>query len=53
MSRWRSPGHGPACRCTRVDTDDAAQRQVEVLPVQALAAYMELRTLLEVGRWSG
>jgi hypothetical protein len=36
----------------RVDTDDRAQQQVDQLPQHALAAYAELRTLLEVAPWS-
>jgi hypothetical protein len=37
----------------RVETDEHAQLQVSALPAEALAAYAELRALLEVGPWSG
>jgi len=37
----------------RVETDEQAQQQIDQLPAHALAAYAELRTLLEVGPWSG
>lgn len=37
----------------RVDTDALAEPQVAALPSHALAAYAELRALLEVDPWSG
>lgn len=37
----------------RVITDDLVQHQVDALPAEALAAFAELRTLLEVQPWSG
>jgi hypothetical protein len=37
----------------RVETDAAAQHQVDALPGYALAAYAEPRTVLEVAPWSG
>jgi hypothetical protein len=37
----------------RVEADDRTRQQIEALLVHALAAYAELRTLLEVGPWSG
>jgi hypothetical protein len=37
----------------RVETDEQAQHQIEALSAAALAAYAELRTLLEIGPWSG
>ncbi|MGD9530135.1 MAG: hypothetical protein AB7I38_11945 [Dehalococcoidia bacterium] len=36
-----------------VETDDAAQEQVAALPAHALAAYTELRVVLETSPWSG
>lgn len=36
-----------------VETDEAAKSQVEALPADALAAYAELRVLLETAPWSG
>lgn len=36
-----------------VDTDEFVQEQIDALPSHALAAYAELRTLLEVGPWTG
>lgn len=36
-----------------VETDEQAQQQIDHLPAHALAAYAELRTLLEVSPWSG
>lgn len=37
----------------RVETDELAEDQVDALPVQALNAYLELRTFLEVSPWNG
>lgn len=37
----------------RVETDAFVQHQVEALPSHALAAYADLRTVLEVSPWSG
>ncbi|MGH3830328.1 MAG: hypothetical protein ACRDRS_07710 [Pseudonocardiaceae bacterium] len=37
----------------RVDTDEQVQQQVGQLPAEVLAAYAELRILLEVKPWSG
>lgn len=36
-----------------VDTDDEAQQQVDALPADGLAAYAELRVVLETAPWSG
>jgi hypothetical protein len=36
-----------------VETDDDAQEQVAALPAHALAAYAELRVVLETSPWSG
>jgi len=36
-----------------VETDPAAQEQVAALPAHALAAYAELRIVLETSPWSG
>ena len=36
-----------------VETDAQAQQQVDALPAEALAAYAELRVLLETSPWSG
>lgn len=36
-----------------VDLDPVAERQRDALPAEAMAAYMELQTLLEVSPWSG
>lgn len=36
-----------------VVTDAPAQQQVDALPAEALAAYAELRVLLESAPWSG
>ena len=36
-----------------VETDPEAQRAVEALPARALAAYAEVRVVLEVDPWSG
>jgi hypothetical protein len=37
----------------RVETDDQAQEQVDALPAAALAAYAELRVMLETAPWEG
>ena len=37
----------------RVETDEHAQRQVDALPADALAAYAELRAMLELSPWGG
>ena len=37
----------------RVETDEQAQQQINQLPAHALAAYAELRILLEASPWSG
>jgi hypothetical protein len=37
----------------RVVTDELVQQQLDALPADALAAFAELRTLLEVHPWSG
>lgn len=37
----------------RVEADEWVQQQVDRLPAEALASYAELRTLMEVGPWSG
>lgn len=37
----------------RVVTDDEIQRHLEVLPSTALAAFAELRVLLELNPWAG
>ncbi|MDQ2708595.1 MAG: hypothetical protein M3Z25_13570, partial [Actinomycetota bacterium] len=36
-----------------VETDGPAQQQVDALPAEALAAYAELRVVLETAPWSG
>lgn len=36
-----------------VETDGEAQQQIDALPVDALAAYAELRVVLETAPWSG
>lgn len=36
-----------------VTTDDEAQQQIDALPVEALAPFAELRTMLEVAPWEG
>ena len=36
-----------------VETDSSAQEQVDALPPEALAAYAELRVILETAPWSG
>jgi hypothetical protein len=36
-----------------VETDEQAQKQIDALPAHVLGHYAELRTLLEVGPWSG
>jgi hypothetical protein len=36
-----------------VNTDGPAQHQVDALPAEALAAYAELRVVLETAPWSG
>ncbi len=36
-----------------VETDGPAQHQVDALPAEALAAYTELRVVLETAPWSG
>lgn len=36
-----------------VETDETAKEQVDSLPADALAAYAELRVLLETAPWSG
>jgi len=36
-----------------VETDGSAQHQVDALPAEALAAYAELRVVLETAPWSG
>lgn len=36
-----------------VETDEPAQQQVDALPAAALAAYAELRVVLETAPWSG
>lgn len=36
-----------------VVTDEQAQPQVDALPTEALAAFAELRVLLETSPWSG
>jgi hypothetical protein len=36
-----------------VTTDEDAQHQVDALPAEALAAYAEARTTLEVAPWAG
>jgi hypothetical protein len=37
----------------RVETDEQAQEQVDALPAEALAAYAELRVMLETAPWNG
>jgi hypothetical protein len=37
----------------RVVTDDHIQRQLDALPIPALAAFAELRVLLELDPWAG
>jgi hypothetical protein len=37
----------------KVDTDPSAQAEVDALPADALAAYAELRVVLETAPWSG
>ncbi len=36
-----------------VETDGQAKHQVDALPAEALAAYAELRVVLETAPWSG
>lgn len=36
-----------------VETDAAAQQQIDALPAEALAGYAELRVVLETAPWSG
>ncbi len=36
-----------------VTTDDQSQQQVGALPAEALAAFAEARTMLEVSPWGG
>lgn len=36
-----------------VTTDDRSQQQVDALPAEALAAFAEARTMLEVAPWNG
>lgn len=36
-----------------VTTDDQSQQQVDALPAEALAAFAESRTVLEVAPWNG
>jgi hypothetical protein len=36
-----------------VVTDEPAQQQIDALPAEALAAYAELRVVLETAPWSG
>jgi hypothetical protein len=36
-----------------VDIDDQAKHQVDALPAEALAAYAELRVVLETAPWNG
>jgi len=36
-----------------VETDGPAQQQIDALPAQGLAAYAELRVVLETAPWSG
>lgn len=36
-----------------VETDGPAQQQIDALPAGALAAYAELRVVLETAPWSG
>lgn len=36
-----------------VETDGSAQQQIDALPAAALAAYAELRVVLETAPWSG
>lgn len=36
-----------------VETDDQSKQQIAALPSEALPAFAELRTLLEVSPWSG
>jgi hypothetical protein len=37
----------------RVESDEFVQHQIDALPAQALAAFAELRTVLELAPWSG
>jgi hypothetical protein len=37
----------------RVTTDEHVQQQIDALPAEALNAYLELRTTLEISPWSG
>ena len=37
----------------RVETDEQVQEQVDALPADALAAYAELRVMLETVPWEG
>jgi hypothetical protein len=37
----------------RVLTDEQVQQQIDTLPRDALAAFAELRTVLEVNPWAG
>jgi len=53
-SRWRAPRPASACRALyTVETDEQAQQQIAALPPEALPAYAEVRTLLEVDPWAG
>lgn len=36
-----------------IDLDPVARQQAEALPVEAINAFLELRTLLETEPWSG
>jgi len=36
-----------------VETDEPAQHQVDGLPTEALAAYLDLRVMLETAPWNG
>ncbi|MGH3978218.1 MAG: hypothetical protein ACRDRZ_04335 [Pseudonocardiaceae bacterium] len=36
-----------------VTTDDRSHQQVDALPAEALAAFAEARTMLEVAPWNG
>ncbi len=44
---------GWACRCIALSDDDQVREQVAALPAEAVSAYAEARTLLEVAPWSG
>jgi hypothetical protein len=58
-ARSTNPYHGSSLgwACSRalytVTTDDHSQQQVDALPAEALAAFAELRTVLEVASWNG